>query len=138
VQEHRDECDAIAAFVNEPLVKSVLMLHGLHPESAEARLLAALEKLQPKVQRYGAELTLIAISDESVKVSLDVRGHCGSTLDTLKSMIERELLDAAADLEIVVETVAHPEGNFVSLESLGPNINSQSETPTLAARANET
>lgn len=137
VKESPQDSHAIGAFLNEPLVKSVLLLHGLHPESVEARVLAALDELRPKVQRYGAELNLIAISDESVRVSLDARGQCGSTLGTLKNMVERELLDAAADAEIVIETAAQPEGNFVSLESLATNVNSQDKRTALVAGAHE-
>ncbi len=45
----------------DPLVSSLLVLYGLHPRSLEARVIDAVERLAPKLQRDGAVAELLGI-----------------------------------------------------------------------------
>jgi Fe-S cluster biogenesis protein NfuA len=102
----------------DPLVRSVLVLHDLHPHAMETRIAFALEQFRPKLKRYSAEAKVVSVADGVVRIALDAPSHCGSTSDTLKSALEQVLMDAAPDAEIVVETAAQPNAKFISIDAL--------------------
>lgn len=107
------------ALVSDPLVSNILLLHDLHPWELQERITAAIAALQPKLTRYGATARVTRIGeDQTVYLHLDIDAHCGSTAETLKSMVERELLDAAPDATIVVEAPSAPASGFIPLASL--------------------
>jgi len=112
--------DALDACARDPLIHSVLVLHDLHPHSLEIRVARALEELQPKLKRHSADATLAGIFDGVVRVSLEAAPQCGSTLESVKTMLEQALIDAAPDAEIVVESPERPGNNFISIDALRP------------------
>ena len=106
---------------DDPLVGSLLVLYGLHPDDVDTRARKALGRVQPKVQRSGGELEVLEVANGSVRVRLSVTGHsCGSTANTLKSMVEDAVYEAALDVSsIVIEGLDDkPSGGFVSLDKL--------------------
>jgi hypothetical protein len=70
------------ACVRDPLVSSLLLLHGLHPRDLESRVRAALAEL-------GGDVELIAVADDVVRVQ--VRSPA------LRAAVEAALLAAAPD-----------------------------------------
>jgi Fe-S cluster biogenesis protein NfuA len=105
----------------DPLVSSLLVLYGLHPDDVDTRVRRAVEHILPKVQRGGGELEVLNISNGSVRLRLSVTGHnCGSTTNTLKSMVEEAIYEAAPDVgSIEVEGMEDkPSVGFVSLDKL--------------------
>jgi Fe-S cluster biogenesis protein NfuA len=108
----------IDRLARDPLVDSVLVLHDLHPDDLETRVLRALEELQPKLRRYGAEARLISVADDVIRAALEAPTGCGSPLDTLKTAIEEALLSAAPDAEIVIDVAAQNDSGFVSIDTL--------------------
>src|ERR1700689_60960 len=55
----------IAAFVEDDLVASLLLVHGLHPESLAGRVEAALVSVRPLLAQHGGDVELLGI-DEAV------------------------------------------------------------------------
>ncbi len=111
----------------DPLVSSLLVLYGLHPDDVNTRVRKAVEHVFPKVQRGGGELEVLAIDNGSVRLRLSVTGHsCGSTANSLKSMVEEAIYEAAPDVgSIVIDGLEDkPSGGFVSLDKLlaGPAV----------------
>ena len=53
----------------DPLVASLLVLYGLHPDDVDTRLRAAVEHVLPKVQRGGGELEVLDISNGNVRLA---------------------------------------------------------------------
>jgi Fe-S cluster biogenesis protein NfuA len=105
----------------DPLVSSLLVLYGLHPDDVDARVRKAVERVLPKVQRGGGELDVLDINNGSVRLRLSVSGHsCGSTANTLKSMVEEAIYEAAPDVgKIVIEGLEDkPSSGFVALDKL--------------------
>jgi Fe-S cluster biogenesis protein NfuA len=105
----------------DPLVSSLLVLYGLHPDDLEARVTRALEQIRPKVQRNGGEVELLGIDDGIVRLRLGLTGHtCASTGATLQSTVEEAIYEAAPDVvSIVVEGLeGKPADGFVSLDKL--------------------
>lgn len=84
----------IRRVANDPLVASILVLHGLHPDDMETRVQQALGKAHGKAEFVG-------VFEGVVRVRLTGSG-CG-----LKESIETALREAVPDAaEIVVEEAA--------------------------------
>ncbi len=122
----------VEALSRDPLVRSVLVLHDLHPDNVETRVARVLEEMQPKLQRHNAAARLVSAADGTVRVFLEASSGCGSNIDGLKTSLEQALLDAAPDAEIVVESNEAANSGFVSLDALRPP---SAETPTPAPAA---
>ena len=105
----------------DPLVSSLLVLYGLHPDDLETRVNRAVQQVRPKVQRNGGEVELLGIEDGVVRLRLGLTGHaCASTGATLQSMVEEAIYEAAPDIvSILVEGLeGKPAEGFVSLDKL--------------------
>lgn len=107
----------------DPLVGSLLVLYGLHPLDFGSRVAQAVEKVRPQVRKGGGELDLIGSEGGVVRVRLQVTGHhCGSTGNTLKSLVENAVYEAAPDLtSLLIDGLEDQAGSsgFVPLGKLG-------------------
>ena len=123
----------IDEMARDPLVGSVLVLHGLHPDDLETRVVKAVERLQAKLQRDGSRVDLLAIEDGAVRVRVTPREHaCASTSRTLRSSVEDGIYEAAPDIaSLAIEGLdGKPASGFVSVELLGGH----AAAPELAAQ----
>ena len=100
--------EALAA---DELVSHLLLLHGLHPVSMEARVVKALEEVRPYLRSHGGNVELLGV--EGGVARLRLQGSCSgcpSSSMTLKLAIEEAVQKAAPDLEgIEAEGVAEPK-----------------------------
>jgi Fe-S cluster biogenesis protein NfuA len=102
----------IDEFAQDDLIASLLLLHDLHPDDIETRVLRALEKLRPNLQSQGADAELLGIDGGIIR--LRIHGTSGggchsSSAATLKSEVEDAIYQVAPDAtEIVTEAVEHP------------------------------
>ena len=53
-------------FAADDLVASLLLLHDLHPEDTETRILRALDGVRPYLGSHGGDVTLLGIADDVV------------------------------------------------------------------------
>jgi hypothetical protein len=91
--------DQIRALGNDPLVSSLLVLYGLHPDDFETRARAGLEKVRPLLRSEGAHLEAIDIGENSIRIKI-----VGSESRKLEQAIWDALIEAAPDAaEIEVE-----------------------------------
>jgi Fe-S cluster biogenesis protein NfuA len=105
----------------DPVVSSLLVLYGLHPDSLEDRVNKAVERLAPKLQRDGAVVQLLGIEDGAVRIQVTPGEHsCGSTSKALQATVEDAIYEAAPDVvSLSVEGLEGKPGNgFVSLDQL--------------------
>ncbi len=105
----------------DPLVSSLLILYGLHPEELPARVELKLHQIQSKLHKMGAEASLISAADGTVRVRASVDSHaCGSTARTAQAIIEEAIYEAAPDLKsLVIEGFDEPApSGFVAVEKL--------------------
>jgi Fe-S cluster biogenesis protein NfuA len=92
--------------LEDDLVASVLLLHGLHPEEMETRVLRALDKVRPFLHSNGGDVELVGIADGRVILRIQKEpGGCGSTAATLKSAVEEAVIEAAPDAAQIVADV---------------------------------
>ena len=111
---------ALSEALNEDLVASMLLLHGLHPDDIETRVLRGVEKVRPYLKSHGGDVELGSVRDGIVRLVLHgTCGSCPSSSLTLKNAVEDALFDAAPDIvEIVAENAAaehHATSNLVVL-----------------------
>ena len=105
----------------DPLVSSLLILYGLHPDELHTRVERKLEDIGSKLRKAGAEAELIATEGGNVRVQVKIDQHaCGSTARTVRSMIEDAMYEAAPDLKsIVIDGLEKPAASgFVALGAL--------------------
>jgi Fe-S cluster biogenesis protein NfuA len=111
---------ALNEAVNDDLVASMLLLHGLHPDDIETRILRGIEKVRPYLRSHGGDVELAGVRDGIVHLRLHGScGSCPSSSITLKSAVEDALFEAAPDIvEIVSENASvesHANSNLVVL-----------------------
>jgi Fe-S cluster biogenesis protein NfuA/nitrite reductase/ring-hydroxylating ferredoxin subunit len=95
------------ALIADELVSGLLLVHGLHPHSLEARVAAALNRMRPYLGSHGGEVELEGISPEGV-VRLKLLGtyeDYPSSSATLRSAVE-SAIEAAAPEVSAIDVVA--------------------------------
>lgn len=108
--------EIIDRFADDDLAASLLLLHDLHPQDIETRVMQALDKVRPYLRSHGGNVELIGFHDGIVRLRLEGSCHgCASSAMTLKLAIEEAVYEAAPDLiamevEGVVEQPPPPAG----------------------------
>jgi hypothetical protein len=98
----QDEAAAAALFdrfADDPLVASLMALHGLHPQTVEARIVRALDRVRPVVMAAGADLTVLAVADASIRLRLDAQPGVSSPAANVRPIVERVIAEAAPEIE---------------------------------------
>jgi Fe-S cluster biogenesis protein NfuA len=122
-----DSKAVLAAFERDALVRSVLLLHGLHSQPVEARIHRALTDLEPALQKYGAAVEIARADADAVFITIQLGGQgCGSTADTVRSLVERRISEAAPDVpEVVIDLPPVAPGSFIPIQAIQPAAPSQ-------------
>ena len=105
----------------DPMVSSLLVLYGLHPETLETRVRKAVERLEPKLHRDGATIELIGLENSAVRIRVTPGAHaCGSTAAALRLTVKEAIYEAAPDMaSLSLEGLdGRPATGFVSLDKL--------------------
>lgn len=117
--------DAGARIIDElgedPLVGSLLVLYGIHPQDLETRVRRKLEQLASKLHKMGAEAKLVSVDEGAIRLHAKIEGHtCGSTARTVRATLEEALYEVAPDLTLlVIEGLEEPSGaTFVGVDTL--------------------
>ena len=113
---------SLAKLGSDPLICGLLVLYGIHPVALEERVLRAIEKVRPQLQKHGGSVELIEVVNEAVRVKIQSSGHgCGSSGDTLKSSVEQAILEAAPEIvAISIEADEPAASGFVPLNMIQP------------------
>ena len=105
----------------DPLVSSLLVLYGLHPDDLPARVSKAVDRIGPQLKKHDCEVTILAIEGESVRLRLTPGAHsCGSTANSMRAIVEQAVYEAAPDVtSLEVEGAeGRSASGFVSIDSL--------------------
>jgi Fe-S cluster biogenesis protein NfuA len=90
--------DAMGA---DEVIGSLLLVHGLHPESLERRVAAALDRVRPLLAAHSGDVALVAVDEEAGAVLLRLLGTCDgcpSSSITLKQAVEQAIVSAAPEI----------------------------------------
>ncbi len=105
----------------DPLVGSVLALHGLHPAELSSRVEAGLERTRTylKLNGCGAELVKLQAGRAHVRLVKHDAAGCSASPEKLRASIEQAMAESAPDLlELQIEEVSLVEPGFVPLSRL--------------------
>jgi len=88
-----------AELLRDNVVRGLLLIHGLHPESLETRLAAALEKVRPYMESHGGNVQIVSAENGVAKLRLQGTCHgCPSSAVTLELAIRQAIEEACPDL----------------------------------------
>ncbi|HTS36994.1 MAG TPA: hypothetical protein VMH04_15075 [Candidatus Solibacter sp.] len=105
----------------DPLVSSLLVLYGIHPEDLQARVERKLQQMRPAFYKMGAEAKLVSADSGDIRVRVTFEGHvCGSSGRTVQTALEEAIYEVAPDLtSLTVEGTEQPgAAGFVGVEKL--------------------
>ena len=124
-----DGGDAGISFIEQlgrdPVVSSLLVLYGLHPDNLETRVHRAVERLEPRLRRDSAVIELLDLREGEVRVRVTPGAHtCGSTTRALQATVEDAIYEAAPDIaSLTIEGLnGQPANGFVSLDKLAGSV----------------
>jgi len=103
----------------DPLICGLLVLYGLHPQTLEQRVAAAIQTLQPKLGKHGGgHFEITGISESQIRVKVQGAAANGSA-SALKQKVEQALREAAPEVaDIVIEGLN--SADFVPLQMIHP------------------
>ncbi len=104
----------IESMGRDDLLSSLLVLHGLHPESLETRIHRALEKIRPSLRKRGGEVELLAIEGGAVRLRMQANGHAAA----LREVVEGAVYQAAPDITSLILEGLEDRSGFVPVEAL--------------------
>jgi hypothetical protein len=61
-----DRSPLVDRLAEDPLLSGLLLLHGLHPLAADARVQRELDRLRPSLAEQGAALELVAVEERAI------------------------------------------------------------------------
>jgi Fe-S cluster biogenesis protein NfuA len=96
--------DVMARLVDDELVASLLIVHGLHPEHVTARVERALEGVRPFLAQHDGDVELLDIDADAGAVLLRLLGSCDgcpSSPVTLQHAVEQAILQAAPEITTI-------------------------------------
>jgi hypothetical protein len=102
--------EIIDSLGRDPLVSSLLVLHGLHPLDLETRVRQAVEKTR------GGEVEVLSIVDGAVRLRLHPSGS-GAAAQSFRTTVEAAVYNAAPDVTSLAMEGGEREG-FVPLQTL--------------------
>jgi Fe-S cluster biogenesis protein NfuA len=113
---------SLAKLSDDPLICGLLVVYGIHPVELKERIVHAIEKVRPQLRKQSGSVEIIEVGDDTARVKIQNSGHsCGSSVETLKAMVEQAIFEAAPEIvSIVVEGSGPERSGFVSLERIQP------------------
>lgn len=103
-----------AAFAGDPLVASILSLHGLHPVPVEERVRIAIEKVRPFLGSHAASLELLGVDADGV-----VRMRAGAGC-SVQQAVEQAIFEAVPEVTRVSFALPAPVASEPTLLQIQP------------------
>jgi Fe-S cluster biogenesis protein NfuA/nitrite reductase/ring-hydroxylating ferredoxin subunit len=117
--------------LDDELLSSLMLLHGLHPEDTAARVARALDRVRPYLGSHGGGVAIVDVDEMAGVVKLRLDGSCDgcpSSAMTVKLTVEGAIKEFAPEIaRIEVEGVTEHESPVNSIiaksRSIGANGN---------------
>ncbi|HZR15942.1 MAG TPA: NifU family protein [Verrucomicrobiae bacterium] len=88
-----------AQIVEDPTVRGLLLIHGLHPLDLRTRLNQAMEKVRPYMESHGGNVQLISLENDVARFRLQGACQtCPSSSITLELALRQAIEQACPDL----------------------------------------
>src|SRR5262245_18801915 len=97
--------DGIAEqMVDDELVSSLLLVHGLHPDDLATRVRKALTRVRPYLGSHGGDVEVVNVDEQAGAVRLRMTGSCDgcpSSIITVKLAVESAIREMAPEVTSV-------------------------------------
>lgn len=116
--------EMVAKLADDPLVESLLLLHGLHPLGVDTRIQRALDRVRPYLGSHAGGVEYLGVTDGVARLRLEGSCHgCPSSTVTVQLAITTAVRDAAPDVaEVMVEGMtAAPEPALLQIGKRPPD-----------------
>jgi Fe-S cluster biogenesis protein NfuA len=121
---------------DDELVRSLLIVHGLHPDPVEVRVERALESVRPLLAQHDGDVELLDVDRTAAAVHLRLLGSCdgcASSTVTLQVAVEAAINEAAPEITIIDVEEPAPEPIGVPV-TIGPKpVRHESARPSYEA-----
>jgi Fe-S cluster biogenesis protein NfuA/nitrite reductase/ring-hydroxylating ferredoxin subunit len=120
-------------FVEDDLVASLLLVHGLHPHGVERRIEDALDRVRPYLGSHGGDVTLLDVVDDVVRLRFTGScKSCPSSAVTLELTVEDAVRAAAPEIGTieVVAAETSPTASVIPADSLLSRVHQNGHGPT--------
>jgi Fe-S cluster biogenesis protein NfuA len=117
--------ELLAQLSKDDFLSSLFVLHDLHPETVEARVVRALDGVRPYLGSHAGGVEIVGYEPDDqeagVVVTLHLSGSCDgcpSSLITVKTAIEKAIFDAAPEVSRVEVENLHqdPEPTLLQIQ----------------------
>lgn len=138
ISEHDTKEEILKDFSNDDVIKAILIVQDLMPESLETRIEKALGEARKKLSEYDADVELIKIEENTAYLKL-FGGGASMTVSTavLKAEIEQCLHEFTPDLFNVKyeDTIAPPKqpATLVQIQPFQPKTDEKNMLPVIRA-----
>ncbi|MGP4021939.1 hypothetical protein [Actinomadura sp. 3N407] len=109
--------DAAPALIGDELIAHLLLMHGLHPETAETRVRRALGGLEGFLAEHRTSVEVAGIEGPAVRLSVATEGRAAAPRPVMDA-VERAVRAAAPELERVDVDAPAPEPVLITLDQL--------------------
>jgi Fe-S cluster biogenesis protein NfuA len=87
------------AMLDDGIVASLLLIHGLYPISLEERVMQALDSMRPFLASHGGNVELVGVEEGVARLRLEGSCNgCPSSAATLEHALKEAIEEAAPDL----------------------------------------
>ncbi len=102
----------LARLTEDPLVESLLLVHGLHPLDIDARIQRALDRVRPYLGSHAGGVQYLGVTDGVARLRLEGSCHgCPSSTVTVQLAIQGAVEEAAPEVtQVVVEGMTEAPG----------------------------
>jgi Fe-S cluster biogenesis protein NfuA len=102
----------LARLTEDPLVESLLLLHGLHPLDVDARIQLALDRVRPYLGSHAGGVQYLGVTDGVARLRLEGSCNgCPSSTVTVQLAIQGAVEEAAPEVtQVVVEGMTEAPG----------------------------
>jgi Fe-S cluster biogenesis protein NfuA/nitrite reductase/ring-hydroxylating ferredoxin subunit len=105
--------------LEDELLASLMLLHGLHPEDTAARVARALDRVRPYLGSHGGDVAVVEVDEMAGVVKLRLDGTCdgcSSSALTVKLTVESAIRELAPEIaRIEVEGISERESPLNSM-----------------------
>ncbi|HEV2402035.1 MAG TPA: NifU family protein [Candidatus Sulfotelmatobacter sp.] len=113
--------NALTKISEDPLICGLLVLYGIHPLPLQERVLLAIQRVNPQLQKLGTTLELTGIDENAVRLLLRGARLDAHSATSARTKIEQAVREAAPEIaEVAIDGM--PDSGFVPLTMIQPAV----------------
>ena len=89
----------VETLANDPTIRNLLLLHGLHPTNIETRVRTALQEVEPYWRAAGYDIERLEFANGGLNLRFRKTNATEGPALALRSLIENSIINAAPDLD---------------------------------------